>query len=180
MAGASRATARTGARTGGRTAPRTPARAGAGARAHDPAVLGMLPSLLGYRLRLAQRAVFDDFQASMGQANISPGLFGVLVIIESNPGLKQTELARAAMLDRSSVVPVLDKLEARGLVARRPPPDDRRVKGLWLTADGSALLRRLKRRVLAHEQRLTEALTDRERSQLFDLLERLTGSGQRT
>jgi len=167
-------------RAGTRAGKRVRTGAGAGTRTHEPAALGLLPSLLGYRLRLAQRAVFDDFQASIGQADISPGLFGVLVIIGSNPGLKQTELAHAAMLDRSSVVPVLDKLEARGLVARRPPPDDRRVKGLWLTADGSALLRRLKRRVLAHEQRLTEALTDAERSQLFDLLERLTYAGQRT
>lgn len=140
----------------------------------------MLPTLLGYRLRLAQRAVFADFQTSIGQPGVSPGLFGVLVIIEANPGLKQTELANAALLDRSSVVPVLDKLESRGLVARRAPPDDRRVKGLWLTAEGGALLRRLKRRVLAHERRLTAGLSERERTQLFDLLERLACAGQRT
>jgi len=140
--------------------------------------LGLLPSLLGYRLRLAQRAVFDDFQHSIGQPDVSPGLFGILVIIEANPGLKQTELARAAMLDRSTMVPVLDKLEARGLVARRPPPEDRRVNGLWLSAEGTLLLRRLKRRVLAHEKRLTNELGAGERAQLFELLGRLAGKGR--
>jgi len=140
--------------------------------------LGLLPSLLGYRLRLAQRAVFDDFQHSIGEPDVSPGLFGILVIIEANPGLKQTELARAAMLDRSTMVPVLDKLEARGLVARRPPPEDRRVNGLWLTSEGTILVRRLKRRVLAHEKRLAGELGAGERAQLFELLGRLAAKGR--
>jgi len=151
--------------------------AGAPARARERVALGVLPSLLGYRLRLAQRAVFDDFQRSIGEADISPGLFGLLVIIEANPGLKQSDLAAAAMLDRSTMVPALDKLEARGLVARRPPPQDRRVNGLWLTADGTALLKRLKRRVLAHEQRLTRTLSGEERAQLLELLGRLAAEG---
>jgi DNA-binding MarR family transcriptional regulator len=144
-------------------------------RGGDGAVdLGMLPGLLGYRLRLAQRAVFEDFAARVGQADVSPGLFGILIIVEANPGLKQSELAAAAHLDRSSLVPVLDKLEARGHVTRRASPDDRRVNGLWLTAAGAALLRTLKRRVVAHEQRVLRSLSDAERAQLFDLLARIT------
>ena len=135
--------------------------------------LGLLPSLLGYRLRLAQRAIFTDFVASMGQAEISPGLFGILVIIEANPGLKQTELAIAAHLDRSSIVPVVDKLEARGYVSRRASAIDRRVNGLWLTPEGSTVLRKLKRTVLAHERRIARRLTDAEQQQLFDLLAKL-------
>jgi len=138
-----------------------------------PADLGLLPSLLGYRLRLAQRAIFTDFVASMGEAEISPGLFGILVIIEANPGLKQTELAIAAHLDRSSIVPVVDKLEARGYVSRRASVIDRRVNGLWLTPEGSTVLGKLKRTVLAHERRIARRLTDAEQQQLFDLLAKL-------
>jgi DNA-binding MarR family transcriptional regulator len=132
--------------------------------------LGLLPGLLGYRLRLAQRAIFADFAASMGEADISPGLFGILVIIQANPGLKQSELALAAHLDRSSIVPVVDKLEARGHVTRRASSTDRRVNGLWLTPDGAALLRKLKRKVTAHERRIARRLTDAQRRQLFELL----------
>jgi DNA-binding MarR family transcriptional regulator len=135
--------------------------------------LGLLPGLLGYRLRLAQRAIFIDFAASMGGTEISPGLFGILVIIQANPGLKQSELALAAHLDRSSIVPVVDKLEARGYVSRRASAVDRRVNGLWLTTEGSALLRKLKRKVLTHERRIARRLTDAERRQLFELLSRL-------
>lgn len=137
------------------------------------AQLGLLPGLIGYQLRLAQRAIFDDFADAMGELEVSPGLFGMLVIIEANPGLKQTELAQAAQLDRSSLVPALDKLEARRLVARRASPDDRRVNGLWLTSEGTALLKRLKQRVGRHEQRLARNLSLAERETLVALLKRL-------
>jgi DNA-binding MarR family transcriptional regulator len=135
--------------------------------------LGVLPSLLGYQLRLAQRAIFSDFADSLGELDVSPGLFGMLVVIEANPGLKQSQLARAAHLDRSSLVPALDKLEARGLVTRRASEHDRRVNGLWLTEQGSALLKKLKQRVARHEQRLARGLSRSEREQLVALLARI-------
>jgi DNA-binding MarR family transcriptional regulator len=135
--------------------------------------LGLLPGLLGYQLRLAQRAVFDDFADAMGELEVSPGLFGMLVVIEANPGLNQTELAHAARLDRSSLVPALDKLEARRLVARRASAEDRRVNGLWLTREGSALLKKLKQRVTRHEQRLLRDLSADERATLVALLQRI-------
>jgi DNA-binding MarR family transcriptional regulator len=133
----------------------------------------MLPQLLGYQLRLAQRAIFADFAQSMGQLEVSPGLFGLLVIVEANPGLKQTELANAAQLDRSSLVPALDKLEERGWVARRASEQDRRVNGLWLTDAGAQILRQLKQRVASHERRLAHHLSAAERQQLIDLLGRI-------
>lgn len=138
-----------------------------------PAQLGLLPGLLGYQLRLAQRAIFDDFADAMGELEVSPGLFGMLVVIEANPGLKQTELAHAAQLDRSSLVPALDKLEARRLVARRASAEDRRVNGLWLTPEGNALLRQLKQRVARHERRLARGLSTAERETLAALLQRI-------
>jgi len=163
-------------RTASRTAP-VRRSAASGGTTKSPgrraAQLGLLPGLIGYQLRLAQRAIFDDFADAMGELEVSPGLFGMLVIIEANPGLKQTELAHAAHLDRSSLVPALDKLEARRLVTRRASPDDRRVNGLWLTSEGSALLKRLKQRVARHEQRLARNLSPVERETLVALLRRL-------
>lgn len=144
-----------------------------GGAPRDRARLGVLPELLGYQLRLAQRAMFDDFAAAMAELEVSPGLFGMLVIIEANAGLKQTELAHAARLDRSSLVPALDKLEARGLVARRASAEDRRVNGLWLTPEGSALLKKLKQRVARHERRLVRHLSAGERQTLIALLQRI-------
>ncbi len=141
------------------------------ARARKAPGLGVLPGLIGYQLRLAQRAIFADFADTVGESGISPGLFGVLVVIGENPGLTQQALANAAHLDRSTVVTVIDKLEDRGLVERRAA--DRRSNGLFLADKGAVLLRGLKRKVAQHERRVVQNLSARERAQLVALLQRI-------
>lgn len=142
-------------------------------RAREDLELGILPGLIGYQLRLAQIAIFRDFANSLGEFDITPGLFGVLVIIDSNPGLKQAELARATHLDRSTVVLIIDNLERRGLVERRPAEGDRRSNALELTDEGRSLLKRLKRLVSEHEKRLTKNLSDAEQTSLVSLLQKI-------
>lgn len=131
---------------------------------------GILPGLLGYRLRLAQRRVFSDFARSV--AELSPGRVGILLLLEANPGVTQSRLALAVELDRSTMVGVIHALEARGLVERRRG-EDRRTNGLWLTRAGRSLVARLKQRIELHEQRVAAGLTPTERSQLIALLEKL-------
>jgi len=132
----------------------------------------VLPGLLGYQLRLAQLAVFRDFERAAGGFGISPGRFGVLALIDANPGVSQSRLAQAAGLDRSTMVAVLDRLEERRLVERRAGPD-RRTNGLWLTRGGRTLLAKLSRRVAEHEARIAARLSPAERAQLVRLLGRL-------
>lgn len=134
---------------------------------------GLLHDLVGYQLRLAQLALFRDFSDAFAELDVTPGLFGALVVIDENPGLKQNELSRAINLDRSTVVAVVDKLERRELVERRTLPTDRRSNALWLTAAGKALLKQLKKRVAAHEKRLVRHLSAAERDTLVDLLQKI-------
>ncbi len=135
--------------------------------------LGMLPELIGFQLRMAQIALFRDFSQGLGTEDVTPGLFGVLVIIESNPDLKQSELARATQLDRSTVVTVIDNLERRGLVERRASVHDRRSNAIRLTAAGTALLRKLKRQVSQHEKRLLQNFSPAERETFLTLLQKV-------
>lgn len=134
---------------------------------------GLLPDLVGYQLRMAQIALFKDFSQGPGEEDVTPGLFGVLVIIEANPDLKQSELARATHLDRSTVVTVIDNLERRGLVERRVALHDRRSNAIRLTAAGTALLRKLKRQVSQHEKRLLENFSEAERASFIALLQKV-------
>ncbi len=150
----------------GRTASASPAPA-------DGIDFGILPGLIGYQLRLAQIAIFRDFVAALADFEVTPTVFGSLVLIEANPGLKQTELARGMNLDRSTVVSVIDKLQARGLVVRRKASDDRRSNALALTKRGAALLAELKPLVSAHERRLVENLDAEERAVLVRCLQRI-------
>ena len=133
---------------------------------------GLLPDLLGYRLRLAQQAVFRDFGDTV--TDLSPGRVGILMLIDANPGVTQSRLAHAVGLDRSTMVGVLHALEARSLVERRRG-EDRRTNGLWLTASGLKVVAGLKRRIRVHERRVAARLTPAERARLLALLEKLTG-----
>jgi DNA-binding MarR family transcriptional regulator len=131
-----------------------------------------LPDLLGYRLRLAQQALFRDFAERVGE--LSPGRVGILMLIEANPGVTQSRLAKAVSLDRSTLVGVLHALQDRGLIERRRG-EDRRTNGLWLTPQSRTLVSGLKRRIQLHERRVAARLTAAERVQLLALLEKLAG-----
>ena len=133
---------------------------------------GALPELLGYRLRLAQQAAFRDFADSV--QGLSPGRVGLLVYIDANPGVTQSRLAEAAERDRSTMVGVLDRLEARGLIERRRG-EDRRTNGLWLTRAGRTLLARALRGIAKHEKRIAARLSAAERRQLLALLGKIAG-----
>ena len=134
---------------------------------------GLLPDLIGYHLRRAQLAVYQDFSAVMDGADLTPGQFGVLALIDANPGLSQTRLGEILGIDRSTVVGVIDKLESRGLVERAAHPKDRRAHALQLSPAGAKRFNELARRVRGHENRIARRLTAPERALLIGLLQRI-------
>lgn len=140
-------------------------------RSDSPLDAGALPDLLGYRLRLAQQAVFRDFAASV--QGLSPGRVGLLIYVDANPGVTQSRLAEAVERDRSTMVGVLDQLQARGLLERRRGAD-RRTNGLWLTRAGRSLLARALRGIARHERRIAARLSADERRQLLALLGKIS------
>ena len=121
---------------------------------------GMLPTLVGYALRRAQVAVFQDFAREMSRTRvpITPGEFGILVLVSRNAGLSQTALARAIGVDRSTLVPILDRLERHGLIKRHASLTDRRTHALELGEAGAALLPVYETAVRRHERRIQRKL----------------------
>lgn len=134
---------------------------------------GVLPELVGYNLRRAQIAVFRDFAESVGELGVTPGQFGVLELIASNPGLSQSALARALGVDRSTIVGVLDRLQEAGLVERRPSARDRRSHALHLSDRGVAQAARMRRAIAEHEARVLNGLDAEEKAALLELLGRI-------
>jgi DNA-binding MarR family transcriptional regulator len=141
-----------------------------------PIDLGLLPDLLGYHLRKAQLAVFQDFARTVGEGELTPGQFGVLVVIERNPGLSQTRLGQTLGIDRSTLVAVIDRLETRGLVERADAPHDRRSYALHVSPAGRALLQHLVARVRAHEDHIVGDLDAGEKAALIAALRRIRRS----
>lgn len=131
--------------------------------------------LIGYRLRRAQLSVFQRFLVVFDDLALRPAEYSVLMLIENNPGRKQTEIAAALGIKRANFVALAQALEARGLIERLTVQSDRRANALHLTAAGRTFL--AKARAL-HDQ-LEREFVDRlggpsQREQLVTLLERLT------
>lgn len=139
--------------------------------------LGPLPDLIGYNLRKAQVAVFQNFQSAVAPHDITPGQFGVLIMIKENEGLSQSDLGSAVGIDRSTMVAVIDRLESRGLVIRAPSPNDRRSYALKLSEDGERLMDELIPRVKEHDQSMVKGLSKQEQAQLIDFLRRISTAG---
>jgi DNA-binding MarR family transcriptional regulator len=144
-------------------------------RGKTPLQHGILDTLLGYHLRRAQVAVFADFARTMSSINLTPGQFGVLVLIAANAGLSQSALGAALGLDRSTVVGVIDRLERRGLVLRAPAPSDRRSYALKLTEKGETVRQEMVRRVRSHERRIARRLSGGERDRLMAFVKLIAG-----
>lgn len=142
--------------------------------------LGRIGESMGFLLKRAQMAVFQDFIGTFAAADIRPAQFSVLSIIERNPGLKQTQVSAALSIKRTNFVPLLDSLEARGLVKRKAAAGDRRSYALHLTPKGRALMERLNALWAEHEQRVRERVGADGRAQLLDLLARLVELGDLT
>ena len=138
-----------------------------------PVDLGPLPGLIGYALRRAQLATFQDFNQTMASLDIRPAQFSVLLLIVVNPGISQTALSEALSIKTANLAVMLNTLEARGLAKRRPGTSDRRSHALHLTPPGKALLRQLLERVADHEQRQVARLGADEKQQLLMLLAKL-------
>jgi MarR family 2-MHQ and catechol resistance regulon transcriptional repressor len=102
----------------------------------------------GYRalmelLRTAD-TVWNASRVFFERWDLSPSQFNVLNLLHLNPaGLSQTDLSRQLIMHRSNLTGLVDRLEKRGLVARREVAADRRAYSVVLTAAGTRLLREI-------------------------------------
>lgn len=129
---------------------------------------------IGYRLRRAQLSVFQQFLAFFEEFKLRPAEFSVLVLINDNPGRKQTEIAEVLGIKRANFVTLVHGLEERGLVERIPSLSDKRANALHLTQAGTAFLATAQARHTALEDETVARLGGpRARDQLLALLDKL-------
>ncbi len=135
-----------------------------------------LDSLVGYALRRAQLKLFQHLVGGLAEFDLRPAEFTAMVIMQSEPGLMQADLARQLAIEPPQLVPMLNKLEKRGLAERVRASQDKRAYGLYLTAEGQALLEPLKALAVESDQIATSTLSDEERSQLLTLLHKVNAA----
>jgi DNA-binding MarR family transcriptional regulator len=134
-----------------------------------------LASATGFLLSWNGRRTAAGFARALEEVDLSPPVFGVLTLIEAHPGLTQKELVEGSLIDASSMVAVLDELEADGLAERRVHEADRRKRAVHLTAKGKRILAKARAIATAFADDLLEPLDDDERETLRQLLRKLAG-----
>ena len=135
---------------------------------------GPLPQYLGYQIRQAQAAVFRDLMASIADLKATPGEYGLLTILDVNPGISQVDLAAVYKLDKSTLSLAVGRLVKRGLVQRMRSREDERYYALWLLRPGRLLLQRVRERAEVQERTMDAALHRGERRHLLDMLQRIS------
>ena len=110
---------------------------------------------------------------------IHAGELAVLMLIQAHEAESQQQVVRRLGIDRTTMVELIDVLEDKGLVTRRPDAADRRRKVLELTPKGRTTLPRATRASDQAEQQLLAGLDESERTMLRDLMRRIAAaSGQ--
>jgi MarR family transcriptional regulator, lower aerobic nicotinate degradation pathway regulator len=129
-----------------------------------------LDDLPGHHIRRLQQIAVAIFLQETEAHGVTPVQYAVLHAVAAKPGIDQRTLARQVALDTSTIGGVIDRLEARGLVQRRPSAEDRRVRLLTLLDEGTALLQAATPGMLRAQQRMLEPLPARERQAFVKLL----------
>jgi len=135
-----------------------------------------LRQVLGYQLARAALVTDAIFREQVGRPlDLGPVEYAVLTLIAENPGGSLARLARALSVTPPHITALVDRLEARGLVARNASDADRRARVLSVTRAGAALVRQATGRIIAAEHAALP-LSPGEQAILAELLQKVAGA----
>ncbi|MBM6401043.1 MarR family winged helix-turn-helix transcriptional regulator [Phycicoccus sonneratiae] len=141
--------------------------------------LDTTPVLVIGRIHRLAAALTPELTAVYAEFGLGEGEFDVLATLRRHGEpftLTPGELSERTMVTSGAVSKRLDRLEARGLVARHASAADGRSRPVTLTAAGRELIDRAMTAHAANEARLLAGLPGRDRDTLARLLGRLAGS----
>jgi DNA-binding MarR family transcriptional regulator len=127
----------------------------------------------GYLFRRMQQIAVAIFVEECKAYDLTPVQYAALVAIRTHPGIDATRLSAVIAFDRSTLGNVIERLEAKQLIERKPSREDRRVKLLYLTRAGGALLRDIMPSVDRSQARMLQPLKPADRRTLMALLTQL-------
>jgi DNA-binding MarR family transcriptional regulator len=132
-----------------------------------------LEGLVGYNARRAALSVIEVFLERMAVYDLRPVDFSVLSLITHNAGITSRQLCSALAILPPNLVAMINALEKRNLIARKPHPRDGRAMGLHLTNAGQKLMRDAERTAAQLEDEVASRLTPTERKTIVRLLQKI-------
>jgi DNA-binding MarR family transcriptional regulator len=127
----------------------------------------------GYLFRRMQQIAVALFVEECRAFDLTPVQYASLVAIHTHPGIDATRLSAVIAFDRSTLGSVIERLETKKLIERKPSGDDKRVKLLHLTKAGAAVLREIMPSVERAQARMLQPLKPADRELLLKLLTQL-------
>ena len=127
----------------------------------------------GYLFRRMQQIAVSMFMEDCKAFDMTPVQYAALVAMRAYPGIDATRLSAIIAFDRSTLGSVIERLEAKGFVERKPGPDDKRIKLLYLTKAGATELRNVEPAVAAAQARMLAPLKPADRKTLLALMTQL-------
>lgn len=126
---------------------------------------------LAFLLVDAGRKLNDAYDLHMKPLGLSRAKWRVMAYVSRTPGISQTDLAESIECSRMAITSLLDRMQAGGLIERRVVEDDRRVRAVFLTDSGRALVRKMNRIAGEVLEGIFAGTSERDRDQLQRLLE---------
>jgi DNA-binding MarR family transcriptional regulator len=146
---------------------------GTAAPAVEAVDTSFLETLIGYNARRAALAVIDVFLERMAPYGLRPVDFSVLSLVAHNPGVTSRQLCATLGILPPNLVGMVNALEKRELLLRKPHPRDGRAMGLHLTPAGQKLMRDAEKTAAALEAEVGARLTASELQTLLRLLKKV-------
>jgi DNA-binding MarR family transcriptional regulator len=144
--------------------------------AEPPPPYRRVPAYLIRRLMMISTAIiaeeFEDEDMPVSQ-------WAVLSMVDNHPEIDQSRLAEVVSIDKTNTGRLVDQLEAKGLVERRPNDSDRRVWMLHCTPLGHKTRKRLRPRALATQERLLSCLQPAQRELFIDLMSQVVAANEK-
>ncbi len=129
------------------------------------------PSLIADIQRMYTTTLYR--QLRLDGIELTSAQWRVIVHLNHLGGPTQSELADSLLIEKAPLGSLLDKMEACGLVERRPDPQDRRAKRVHLMPKALPLISPMEKKAMALREQTAEGLSNEEQQQLTQLLTRL-------
>jgi DNA-binding MarR family transcriptional regulator len=127
----------------------------------------------GYLFRRMQQIAVALFVEECKAFDLTPVQYASLVAIHTHPGIDATRLSAVIAFDRSTLGNVIERLESKTFIERKPAREDKRVKLLYLTKAGAATLRDIVPSVERAQARMLQPLKSADRKTLLALMTQL-------
>lgn len=118
-------------------------------------------------LHRAGQCAGDVFSGEIGNTDLTPRQYAVLLTVAQNEGLSQTDLVERTGVDRSTLADIVRRMLKKGLLHRRRTKEDARAYAVRLSEEGWRVLKECEPLVKRVEQRILEALPEESRGQFL-------------